>query len=170
MGKPLEATTDGLAALVPAPSARTRSRCRQALESANLYAVLELLAGRAATPTPRPQLVARSSDTAKVPARPAGRSRPRELRPTTTRLTVRSCSIPTGRPVRGPRRSLGINDTGGCHDRIERKAAAGTSVPEARKSPGCSWKAALSDLARFRSSAAPPVAPDRTLGMSPKRS
>ncbi len=30
--------------------------------------------------------------------------------------------------------------------------------------------AALSDLARFRSSAAPPVAPDRTLGMSPMRS
>jgi len=71
MGKPLEATTDGLAALVPAPSARTRPRCRQALESANLYAVLELLAVRAATPTSRPQLVARSSDTAKVPARPA---------------------------------------------------------------------------------------------------
>ncbi len=93
MGRPLEATTDGLAALAPAPSARTRLRCRQALESANLYAVLELLAGRAATPTPRPQLVARSSDAAKVPARPASRSRPRELRPATTRLTVRSCSI-----------------------------------------------------------------------------
>ncbi len=160
---------DGLAALVPAPSTRTRPHCRQALESANLYAVLELLAVRAATPTPRPQLVARSSDTAKVPARPA-RARAHE-------------SFARRRPgllyVPAPLQPEGLLEGSGAaghqrhrrsHDRIERKAAAGTSVPEARKSPGCSWKAALSDLARFRSSAAPPVAPDRTLEMSPLRS
>ena len=45
-GKPLGATTDG--ALAPAPSARTApaQSAGQALESANLYAVLELIAGR----------------------------------------------------------------------------------------------------------------------------
>jgi len=50
-------------------------------------------------------------------------------------------------------------------------AALATAL-SARTAPALSAgeAAALSDLPRFRSSAAPPVAPDRTLGMSPKRS